>query len=107
MRELQRNPLGYQQLTVSTVAVGLTLPTSTIKTGDLAGTGSVTRRAGYSVIRCATAAVRWRDDGTAPTATVGIPLNVGDELDYDGDASAIKFIRSGGADATLDISYYD
>lgn len=85
----------------------MTLPTTTIPTGDLKGTGTVTQRAGYTVIRCATANVRWRDDGTAPTATVGMPLNVGEELDYDGDPSTLKFIRSGAADATLDISFYD
>lgn len=27
-------------------------------------------------------AIRWRDDGTAPTATVGQPLAVGTELRY-------------------------
>lgn len=58
------------------------------------------------MIRCATANVRWRDDGTAPTASVGVPLNAGEELDYDGNQAVIQFIRTGAADATLDISYY-
>lgn len=31
-----------------------------------------------------TQAVRWRDDGVAPTATVGYPLPVGSELIYTG-----------------------
>lgn len=30
----------------------------------------------------ATAAIRWRDDGTAPTASVGYPLAAGAELRY-------------------------
>lgn len=94
-------------MTVSTSAVGFTIPTGTILTGDLAGSGSVPKHVGYAVVRCATANVRWRDDGTDPSATVGVPLNVGEELDYDGNPAKIKFIRTGAADATLDISYYD
>lgn len=90
-----KTPVGYQQLTVSSAAVGLTLP---------AASNNVTGPR-YAVIRCATANVRWRDDGTNPSATVGVPLNVGEILEYDGNLSAIKFIRVS-ADATLDISYY-
>lgn len=38
-------------------------------------------------------AVRWRDDGIAPTATVGHPLAVGQELIYTGNrASSLQFI---------------
>jgi hypothetical protein len=50
-------------------------------------------------------AVRWRDDGTAPTATVGMPLAVGIPLQYDGDLTNIKFIEQV-AGAKLNISYY-
>lgn len=32
-----------------------------------------------------TQAVRWRDDGIAPTATLGMPLAVGSEVEYRGD----------------------
>ena len=35
-----------------------------------------------------TQAVRWRDDGIAPTATVGYPIPVGAELRYTGKALA-------------------
>jgi len=31
-----------------------------------------------------TQAIRWRDDGTAPTAAIGMPLAAGDELVYTG-----------------------
>ncbi len=82
--------LGYQQLTVSNVAVGLTFPTG----GD----------PHYALIRT-TGAVRWRDDGTAPTAAIGVPMNANESLEYDGKLSKIKFIRQS-VDATLDISYY-
>ena len=46
-----------------------------------------------------------RDDGTAPTASVGMPLAVGVPLQYDGDLTGIKFIEQA-ASAKLNISYY-
>lgn len=90
---VKRAPQGYQQLTVSTSAVSLTIPaTSNVAT--------------FALIRCSTANIRWRDDGTAPTSTVGEPLNAGEILEYDGQLSKFQAIRSGAADATLDIEYY-
>ncbi len=47
--------------------------------------------------------VRYRDDGTAPTATVGIPLS--GCMSYAGPLSAIQFI-SVGASSTIDALYY-
>jgi hypothetical protein len=50
-------------------------------------------------------AVRWRDDKTAPTASVGMPLAVGVPLQYDGNLQDIQFIEQV-AGAKLNISYY-
>jgi hypothetical protein len=50
-------------------------------------------------------AVRWRDDGTSPTAAVGNPVQAGAQLVYSGALSAIQFIQQA-ASATLDVSYY-
>ena len=49
--------------------------------------------------------VRWRDDGVAPTATVGMVLPAGGELRYDGNLSAIRFIESA-ASAQLNVAFY-
>jgi hypothetical protein len=38
--------------------------------------------------------LRWRDDGTAPTATVGMTLKVNTVLEYDGDLEKIQFIQA-------------
>lgn len=88
------NSMGYQQITSMSSAVGLTLPTNANN---------------YKPVRALiipqTQAVRWRDDGTDPTATVGMPLAVGATLDYDGDLNKIKFIEQA-ASAALNISYY-
>jgi hypothetical protein len=91
-----RRPLGYQQLTLSGTAQHLMLPT-------LSNGQSV----GYVVIQCegTTSSARWRDDGTAPTSTVGMILSTGVELDYSGDPTMIQFITATGS-PILDISYY-
>lgn len=55
---------------------------------------------------CAEAqAVRYRDDGTAPTASVGIPIAAGACIQYVGPLADLKFIQEA-ASATLDVSYY-
>lgn len=81
--------LGYQQITSLSAATALTVPTG----------------ATMALIVPETQAVRWRDDGTNPTASVGMPVAVGESLNYDGDLSRIRFIQQT-ASATLNISYY-
>ena len=88
---------GYQQITSLSSSTGLTVPAT-----DVAGiSGSPV--AAY--IRCETQGVRWRDDGVAPTATVGFPLSPGDVLEYDGDLKSIRFIEQA-ASAKLNVVYY-
>ncbi|HEY8879199.1 MAG TPA: hypothetical protein VIN03_16645 [Roseateles sp.] len=89
---INEKPLGYQQITSLSGAQGLTVP---------AGTK-------LALIQAETQAVRWRDDGTAPTATVGYPLAVGSELRYTGTAAALAAIRfiEQTASAKLNVSYY-
>ena len=49
--------------------------------------------------------MRWRDDDTDPTSTVGMPLAAGVTLQYDGDLTKIRFIEYGGT-AKLNVTYY-
>jgi hypothetical protein len=81
--------LGYQQITSLSASTALTVPVG----------------ANLALIVAETQAVRWRDDGTAPTASVGMPLATGVSLSYDGDLKAIRFIEQS-ASATLNVSYY-
>ena len=81
-------PLGYQQLTVTTVE-SLTVPPG----------------ATCAVITAEMTAVRYRDDGTAPTASIGMPLAIGQVLEYGDTLSALKFIAQS-AGGVIDISYY-
>ena len=56
-------------------------------------------------IVCTGQTVNWRDDGTNPTASVGMPLAVNVGFPYTGNLSAIKLIQTT-ATATCNIEYY-
>lgn len=90
--------MGYQQITSLSSAQSLTVPAVNPQTG-------LASQPSFALIVCETQAVRWRDDGTAPTSSVGMPLAVGVTLQYDGDLTKIKFIEQTGS-AKLNISYY-
>lgn len=90
-----RTPLGYQQISAATLASATSL--------------TVPNRGLYAVIQCegtfGTDSVRWRDDGVAPTSSVGMILAGGQELDYIGDLATIQFIVGAGS-PKLNVSYY-
>jgi hypothetical protein len=68
--------------------------------------GGIPARARLVALRAEGATVRYRDDGTAPTATVGQPILVGDRpLIYSGTLSALQFIAASGS-PTLDVLFY-
>lgn len=82
--------LGYQQITDVSSAVALTVP---------AGTS-------LALIVPEVQAVRWRDDGTNPTATVGMPLAIGAMLIFTAQSlAALRFIEQA-ASAKLNVTYY-
>jgi hypothetical protein len=87
---------GYQQITVST-SQGLTIPAR--------APDGLNAKPVFALIVAEGASVRWRDDGTAPTATVGMPLAVGVPLQYDGDLSKIRFIQQT-TTGIINVSYY-
>lgn len=82
--------LGYQQLTIdATTPATLTVPAGTVK----------------ALIKCETQAIRVRDDGTAPSATVGYPVATGVEFVYTGPFAALKIIGQV-ASAVVNVLYY-
>lgn len=83
-------PLGYQQYTSLASAINLSgyPPEATIAEIIIEG-----------------AAIRYRDDGTAPTSSIGMPVTAGNAFQYSGDLSAIQFIAQS-AGAIINISYY-
>lgn len=82
-------PISFQQLAVPAGAVFLTPPAG----------------AQFAIITVETAAVRWRDDGTAPTSTIGMLQAIGSTFTYFGNLAKIQFIQVA-AGASLDITYY-
>jgi hypothetical protein len=52
-----------------------------------------------------TTAVRWRDDGGAPTATIGMEILTGSTYVYNGTVSALQFIAGTGS-PLLDVAFY-
>lgn len=89
--------LGYQQITTLSSAQSLTVPVRDVN--------GLSVKPSIALITPETQAVRWRDDGVAPTASVGMPLAAGVTLQYDGDLTKIQFIEQT-ASAKLNISYY-
>lgn len=88
--------LGYQQITPDT-ATGLTVPT-------LAPDGS-RQQPTFIIVTPEGQNVRWRDDGTNPTSSVGMPIYVGTTLLYDGDLTRIRFINMV-AGGKVNVSFY-
>ncbi|HZZ79290.1 MAG TPA: hypothetical protein VFE62_12280, partial [Gemmataceae bacterium] len=84
-------PLGYQQLTLAGTAQALTVPDGTR----------------YVTLRAEGADARWRDDGTDPTASIGMPLKATDTAPYlyIGPAEKLKFIEVA-AGAIVNASFY-
>lgn len=83
------NPRGFETVTLtSSVAVG-------IAPAQYAAQASIQAEGGD---------VRWRDDGTDPTSSVGMLLKANAILNYSGDLSAIKFIAVGSGQ--LNVSTY-
>ena len=80
---------GYQQLTSLSSATALTVPSG----------------ATVALIQAESQSIRWRDDGTDPTTSVGMVLAAGESLFFTGDLSAFKAIEIT-ASAKLNISYY-
>lgn len=89
--DLTGTPLGYQQIsTALATAQSLTVPTG----------------ANVAYIVAEAVDVRWRDDGVAPTSSVGMVLPAGASLTYAASLAAIQFIETA-AGSILNVSYYE
>lgn len=84
-------PLGCAQITSLAAAAGLTPPTG----------------ATLVVMSIEGQPVRYRDDGTNPTATVGVllPVSTGAPWSYSGPLASIKFIQTAPT-AIIDVCFY-
>lgn len=84
------NPAGFQQATVSSAAIGLpSLPTNVKR-----------------VLLRTNKQIRWRDDGTDPTTSVGMYLLADESLVYDAQGFTNFKMIATSVDATVSITYY-
>jgi hypothetical protein len=84
-------PAGYQQITDLSSAEALP---------SLPSTGVV-----LVLVQAESQDIRWRDDGTDPTASVGMVIEAGQTLAYTGNPAVLKLIEAA-ASAKANISYY-
>jgi hypothetical protein len=90
-------PTGFAQYTTLSSAIALSAtPTTGIVLPD---------NACRALIQPEAQAIRWRDDGTAPTAAIGLMIPVGIVLEYEGDLALFKMIEMV-AGAKVNVSYY-
>lgn len=85
----KHGPLGYEQITGLSAVKNLSPPGG----------------ARFALITPESQAVRYRDDDTDPTASVGMRLTVGTYLEYTGNLGTIRFIEEA-ASAKLNVIYY-
>jgi len=83
-------PAGYSQLSVLSSAAGL---------------GTIPNGVKLTLIQAESQDIRWRDDGVNPTASVGMVLEAGQTLVYNGNPAAFKAIETT-ASAKLNITFY-
>jgi hypothetical protein len=81
--------LGFAPLTVSAATPLPSIPGGTLE----------------ALVVCEAQNVRWRDDGTAPTATVGMLLQPGVAFPYIGSLPRIQFIQATSG-AACNVTYY-
>lgn len=87
-------PVGYCQLAVSTAALVSTC------------TGGIPIGASVAYLSVETANIRWRDDGTAPTTSVGMPIvAAAAPFLYQGDLTKLEVVAVSGS-PVLDIAFY-
>jgi hypothetical protein len=102
--------VGYAQYaTQLTAAIALTSATTSGNTLTQVIAGEVNNarpRVCMALLQATGQNIRWTDDGTTPTATVGMLLYAGgDPYPFTGDLAALKFIQVA-ATAVLNVSYY-
>jgi hypothetical protein len=90
-------PLGYCQITATPLASATKLSSCS---------GGIPAGATMMAVQAETANIRYRDDGVAPTSSIGQLLVSGQNpMLYTGTLSAIQFIAATGS-PILDVSFY-
>jgi len=90
------DPAGYQQISVGSTAVSLSIPSGT--------------NPNRVIIQCETQGnIKWRDDGGAPTSAIGMTLYAGNAMELGTNKSIknLQMISDSAATVTVDVTYYE
>lgn len=95
---------GFGQITgIDAAAKGLTAAAAALTPANTIPADTIVH--GYVLCQAEAQNVRWRDDGTDPTAAVGNLLLAGESMDYRGKFAALKFIAAV-AGASVNVTFY-
>lgn len=102
-----RDAIAFESITVSTTAIGPTAATIKVEQGVYPG-NVVSRSAETAFFTNESNAIRYRMDGTDPTASIGHAMASGDTLTVEGydNIRRLRFIRQS-ADATIRATYFN
>lgn len=91
------NCVGYEQKTVSSASTTFTASNYVPTDGRPS--------ANYVLLKVASGAIRFRMDGTDPSATVGFPLSAGDQITIPCNPGDIEMIRQS-ADSVVEALFF-
>jgi hypothetical protein len=69
------------------------------------GLGSIPSGARFVLVQAEAQNVRWRDDGTDPTAAIGMVIEAGQTLVYNGNLASLEMIEAA-ASAIVNVCFY-
>jgi len=87
--------IGFEQVTVANSSIGFS-------------GAQLAKSPDFAEATLETAQIRFRADGTAPSSTVGTPVDIGTTVKVTGgrDLAQIRFIRTGGTSGVLNVGYF-
>ena len=97
-------PMGYAQYTSVSASTASTLNTAPT-TGVALSSFTPPNMPRIAVIVAETQGYRYRDDGTAPTSSLGIPVSSGVVMVYDGQLETLQMIDQV-AGGLINVAYY-
>jgi hypothetical protein len=101
-----KRAMGRETITIDNTSGGVGFTAATIKptSGDFKGV-----KATLAIVQSeGSGQIRYTDDGTAPTTSVGTIINPYEEFPVVGSTNITKFraIRMGGVNGTINVAYY-
>ena len=99
-------PYAYENITASTSSIGFTAATIVQSDGNPTRPRARRAKSAFVTVEAQSVRVRW-DGGDPVAATSGHLLVAGDSIEFTGEGTLpkVRFIREGGTDSTLRVTY--